>query len=194
MIYLELFWSFFQVGLFTFGGGLAMLPLIESEMARHGWMAAEELINFVAVSESTPGPFAINISTYVGMEAGGLFGAFCATLGVVLPSFVIILIVAGCLEKFRSSKWVQGGLSGLKPAVVGLIAASAISIGGAVFFPEGLALSAFASPSFWTACAIFAVSAVLIRCKVHPVFVICVSALLGIAAGYLIPGMGAVLR
>lgn len=192
MIYLELFWSFFQVGLFTFGGGLASLPLIESEMERHGWMAAEDLINFVAVSESTPGPFAVNISTYVGMETGGLFGAFCATFGVILPSFIVVLILARCLQKFRANQWVQSALTELKPAVVGLIAASAISIGGAVFFPNGFALSAFAAPSFWVACAIFAVSAVLMRCRLHPVLVICASALLGIAAGYLIPGMSIV--
>lgn len=189
MIYLELFWSFFQVGLFTFGGGYAMLPLIESEIERHGWLPVEELVNFIAVSESTPGPFAINISTYVGMQTGGVFGAFCATFGVVLPSFVVILIVAKCLQKFRSNQWVQGGLFGIKAAVVGLISASAISVAASVFFPQGLQLSVFSSPEFWASCGIFAVAAVLTKCKLHPIFIICISALLGIAAGYLIPGM-----
>ena len=137
MIFLELFWSFFKIGLFTFGGGYAMLPMIQSEMERHGWIQAEELVNFIAVSESTPGPFAINISTYVGMETGGLFGAFCATFGVVLPSFAVILIVAKCLQKFRSNQWVQGGLFGIKVAVVGLIAASALSVAASVFFRRG---------------------------------------------------------
>ena len=87
MIYLELLWTFFKIGLFTFGGGYAMLPLIQEEVISHGWMTDEQIINFIAVSESTPGPFAINIATYIGTEMGngfwgGLLGAFCATLGV----------------------------------------------------------------------------------------------------------------
>ena len=85
MIYLDLFWTFFKIGAFTFGGGYAMLPLIREAVLDHGWMDDARIINFIAVSESTPGPFAINMSTYVGMETGGLLGALCATLGVVLP-------------------------------------------------------------------------------------------------------------
>ena len=81
MIYLDLFWTFFKIGAFTFGGGYAMIPLIQSEVTSHGWMTAEEVVNFVAVSESTPGPFAVNASTYVGAQTAGLPGAFCATLG-----------------------------------------------------------------------------------------------------------------
>ena len=86
MLYLELFLTFFKIGLFTIGGGYAMLPLIQADVQAKGWMTAEELVNFIAVSESTPGPFAVNVSTYVGAELAGLPGAFCATLGVVLPS------------------------------------------------------------------------------------------------------------
>ena len=94
MIYLEIFLIFFKIGAFTFGGGYAMLPLIQQEMLSHGWMDMEQLVNFVAVSESTPGPLAVNLSTYVGAETAGLLGAFCAHLGVVLPYFVIIMLVA----------------------------------------------------------------------------------------------------
>ncbi len=93
MLYLELFLTFFKIGLFTIGGGYAMLPLIQADVQAKGWMTAKELVNFIAVSESTPGPFAVNVSTYVGAELAGLPGAFCATLGVVLPSFLIILLV-----------------------------------------------------------------------------------------------------
>jgi chromate transporter len=85
MILLDLFLTFLKIGAFTFGGGYAMLPLIEAEVAAHGWMTIEELINFIAVSESTPGPFAVNVSTYVGAETGGFPGAVCATLGVICP-------------------------------------------------------------------------------------------------------------
>ena len=116
MIFWDLFWTFLKIGAFTFGGGYAMLPLIQAEVERHGWMTDAQLVNFVAVSESTPGPFAVNISTYVGMETGGWAGAACATLGVVLPSFLIILVVARCFVRFRSSRLVQGCLSGLRPA------------------------------------------------------------------------------
>ena len=94
MTYLTLFWTFFKIGLFTFGGGYAMLPLIQQYVLGFGWLSEEELVNFVAVSESTPGPFAINIATYVGSSQAGVLGAFFTTLGVVLPSFIIIFIVA----------------------------------------------------------------------------------------------------
>ena len=104
-----------------------------------GWMTAEELVNFIAVSESTPGPFAVNVSTYVGAELAGLPGAFCATLGVVLPSFLIILLVARFYAAFRSSAIVSGAMGGLRPAVIGMIGAAVVSVGQTVFLPEGLA-------------------------------------------------------
>ena len=104
MIYLELFYIFLKIGAFTFGGGYAMLPLIQDEVIAHNWIDSQSLIDFIAVSESTPGPFAVNIATYVGAEVGGIFGSFCATLGVILPSFIIILIVAKCFIQFQKSK------------------------------------------------------------------------------------------
>ena len=121
MIYLELFYIFLKIGAFTFGGGYAMLPLIQDEVIAHNWIDSQSLIDFIAVSESTPGPFAVNIATYVGAEVGGIFGSFCATLGVILPSFIIILIVAKCFIQFQKSIVIKGCMSGLKPAVVGLI-------------------------------------------------------------------------
>lgn len=178
MILLELFWTMFKIGALTFGGGYAMLPLIQAEVERHGWMNASELVNFIAVSESTPGPFAVNISTYVGMELAGLPGAFCATLGVVLPSFIIILIVARCYEKFRASRTVKGCMAGLKPAVVGMITTAVLSVGKTVFLP-------FEMGSALCSLVIFVVSLVLVFRKKHPIAVILISAALGIAFGYL---------
>ena len=175
MIYLELFWTFFLIGAFTFGGGYAMLPLIQIEVVNKGWLANEAVVNFVAVSESTPGPFAINMATYVGSEMGGIFGAACATLGVVLPSFVIILVVAKCYDRFKKSKLVKGAMSGLKPAVIGMIGTAILSIGKTVFVQPGLLFSA----------ALFAAMAVLAFKKVHPIIIICISAAAGIAAGML---------
>ncbi|MBO5106497.1 MAG: chromate transporter [Clostridia bacterium] len=181
---LELFVTFFKIGLFTFGGGYAMLPLIQQEVLNKEWATQAELINFIAVSESTPGPFAINMSTYIGTEQAGFLGAFFATLGVVLPSFIIILIVAKCYEKFQSSKIVKGCMSGLKPCVVGLIGAAVVSIATTVLFPSGITLSAFSEVNIYISLAIFALMAVLAFKKVHPILIICMSAAIGIAVGY----------
>ena len=192
MIFLELFWTFFKVGAFTFGGGYAMLPLIQAEVTAKGWISEESIVNFVAVSESTPGPFAVNMATYVGSEmggvfgvGGGIFGAFCATLGVVLPSFVIILIVAQCFQKFQSSRVIRGCMSGLKPAVIGLIASAVISIGTTVFIPNGFMWEIFTQVRTYIFLGIAALALVLGFKKLHPIIIICISAVLGIAAGYL---------
>ena len=185
MIYLELFWTFLKIGAFTFGGGYAMLPLIQAEVEAHGWMTTAELVNFIAVSESTPGPFAVNISTYVGTETGGLFGALCATFGVILPSYIVILLVARAYEKFRESRAVAGCMSGLRPAVVGLIGAATVSVGQAVFFPGGISLAAITTIPFIASAAIFALMLMLLFKKdLHPIKIIALSAALGIAIGY----------
>lgn len=184
MIYLILFLTFLKIGAFTFGGGYAMLPLIQSEVERMDWIEKSELINFIAVSESTPGPFAVNISTYVGRTVSGFLGAVCSTLGVVVPSFVIILIVAKFYEKFRESRAVKGVMTGLKPAVIGLIGAAVLSVGKTVFFPGGVTLDVFSAPEFYISAAVFAMSCVLAFKKIHPIIIICICAVLGIAAGY----------
>jgi chromate transporter len=186
MICLTLFWTFFKIGLFTFGGGYAMLPLIQAEVAAHGWLSTETLLNFVAISESTPGPFAVNIATYVGSQLAGIPGGVCATLGVALPSFIIILIVARCYEKFRASRIVSGIMAGLKPAVIGLIGSAILTMGSAVLFPAGVTAAVFATRAFWVTVVIFLVMAVLAFRKLHPILLICLSAVLGIAAGYLL--------
>jgi len=184
MILLELFWTFFKIGAFTFGGGYAMLPLVQAEVLAHGWMTAQELVNFIAVSESTPGPFAVNVSTYVGAETAGLAGALCATLGVVLPSFLIILLVARGYERFENSRLVRGCMSGLRPAVVGLIGAALVSVGRTVFFPDGFSAGTLLTAAFLTSAVIFAGMAVLSFRKLHPIWIIVISAALGILAGY----------
>ena len=181
MSYLLLFAAFFKIGLFTFGGGYAMLPLIAEAVAKNSWLTDEQFINFVAVSESTPGPFAVNIATYIGCETTGILGAVCATLGVVLPSFIVILIVARIFEKFKSSRIVSGAMSGLKPAVIGLIASAAVNMGKTVFLAEGISFS----PSIFISLAIFVVMAGLALKKKHPILIICLSAVIGIAAGYM---------
>lgn len=185
MILLELFWTFFKIGAFTFGGGYAMLPLIQSEVAAKQWLPEQLMVDFVAVSESTPGPFAINMATFVGTKMAGLPGAFAATLGVVLPSFVIILLVAKGFQRFRDSRIVRGCMSGLKPAVVGMIATAVLSVGKTVFFPTGIMLTVFTSPEFYISAGIFLLVLLMAMKKVHPILLICLSAVTGIAVGLL---------
>ena len=185
MIFLELFLTFFKVGAFTFGGGYAMLPLIQAEVTAKGWIDPEKIVNFIAVSESTPGPFAINMATYVGSELGGVLGSACATLGVVLPSFIVILIVARFFQQFKNSRVIRGCMSGLKPAVIGLIGKAVISIAATVFFAQGFTTAVFLQVGTYVSLGISVLALVLAFKKVHPIWIICLSAVIGIGAGYL---------
>lgn len=179
MIYWELFRVFFLIGAFTFGGGYAMIAMVQQQVVDRGWMTAEALIDFIAIAESTPGPIAVNLATFVGARMGGVPGALCATLGVVLPSFAVILIVARCYVAFQRSKWVQGIMSGLKPAVVGLIASALVTIALAVFVPGE------AANWLWAAVVAAMLLLSLRFPKVHPIVMICLCAVIGILAGYL---------
>ncbi len=195
MIYWELLWTFLKIGAFTFGGGYAMLAIVQSEVISRGWMDAATLVDFVAISESTPGPLAINIATAVGSQmggaggsfGGGVLGAFLATFGSVFPSFVIILMVARWFETFKDNRHVKACMSGLKPAVVGLIGSALVSIGSAVFFPTEVTVAVFQNFSFYVSLGIFLIAAVLAFKKKHPIAIIGLSAVLGIAGGYLLP-------
>ncbi len=187
MALLELFWAFFKIGAFTFGGGLAMLRLAQDVVLEKGWLEANQIVDFVALSESTPGPFAINMATYVGADEQGFWGAFFATLGVVLPSFIVILIVAHFYKQFQSSHTVKGLMTGLKPTAIGLIASAVISMAITVFLPNGFDISIFSSAKFYISLIVFAISLFLVffkKIKIPPVLIICISAVLGIAAGY----------
>lgn len=127
MILLELFLTFFEIGALTFGGGYAMIPFVREQVLAHGWLSEEELLNMIAVSESTPGPIAVNMATFVGSEQAGILGSAAATLGVVLPSFIIILIISALLKNFLKYKGVGAFLSGVRPCVVSLIMGTAIT-------------------------------------------------------------------
>ena len=128
MIYLELFFTFLQIGAFSFGGGYGMISLIREKVLMYGWLTEEELLNMIAVAESTPGPIAVNMATFVGSDQGGILGSFLATLGVVLPSFIIILLIAALMRNLLKYKGVQAFLGGIRPCVVGLILATAITM------------------------------------------------------------------
>ena len=124
MLYLRLFYEFFKAGLFAIGGGLATLPFLTDMATTTGWFTHGDLANMIAISESTPGPMGVNMATYVGFEVGGILGAVVATLGLVAPSILVILIIALFLQRFRSSKYVEYVFYGLRPASTGLIAAA----------------------------------------------------------------------
>ena len=128
MIYLKLFLNFLMIGALSFGGGYGMISLVREVVISNGWITESEFLNFVAVSESTPGPFAVNMATFIGSTQGGIFGSFLATLGVVLPSFVIILLIAAILKNLMKYGGVKAFLSGIRPCVIAMILATAISM------------------------------------------------------------------
>lgn len=197
MVFLTLFWEYFKIGLFTIGGGYAMLPMVQQVIEKYGWLTRKELINFIGVSESTPGPFAINLATFVGINVGsqtslGIFGGFLgaavATFAVVLPSLIIIIIVTKLFQKFRTNKYVQGVLYGIRPVVVGLILSAVLSVGCAVILPN-LNLTSINKEGFsqfnWISLIIVAVFFPLSRIKIkgkriHPILLILAAAAVGV--------------
>ena len=136
MIFLKLFFTFLKIGAFTFGGGYGMISIVKEASITNGWLTEEEFMNLIAVAESTPGPIAINMATYIGSSEGGqygffgkILGALCSTLGVVLPSLLIILIIAAVITNLMKLAGVRAFLKGVRPCVVGLISATAITLG-----------------------------------------------------------------
>ena len=128
MIYLLLFWEFFKIGALSFGGGLGMISLIRDTCITYGWLTEEELLNMIAIAESTPGPIAVNMATFVGSTQGGVLGALVATLGIVLPSFIIILVIASVAKNLLKLAGVKSTLMGMRPAIVGLIISVTITM------------------------------------------------------------------
>jgi chromate transporter len=123
-----LFLEFFKIGLVSFGGGYSMIPFMKDACIKQNWLDEDMLLNYIGVSESTPGPIAVNMATFIGASQGGVLGAIIATLGVILPSFIIILIIAIALKNFIKNKYVQATLKGMRPVVVGLIIFTGISM------------------------------------------------------------------
>ena len=126
MICFQLFLTFLKIGAVSFGGGYGMISLIREEVVSHGWLTEEQLLRFIAVSESTPGPIAVNMATFIGSSQAGFIGALAATFGVVLPSFIVILLIAALLKKMMKYDGVQAALSGIRPVVTGLILGTAL--------------------------------------------------------------------
>lgn len=185
MIYLQLFLTFLKIGAVSFGGGYGMIPLMREEVLANGWLTEDAFMNFIAVSESTPGPIAVNMATFVGSSQGGILGSFLATLGVVLPAFIIILIVSAVLKNILKYAGVQAVLGGIRPAVVGLILATSITMIISTIFN----VTTFGDKMVvdWKGIVIFGILATLYftllkvkNKKLSPIIIILISAALGL--------------
>lgn len=193
MIYLRLFWEFFKTGLFAIGGGMATVPFLQDIATKTGWYTAGQLADMIAVSESTPGPMGVNMATYVGFTVGsgtmgiggGGLGALIATIGLVMPSVICILIIAYFLDKFRTSKLVDNTLYGLRPASVALISAAGVEIMLYALFQMSNIYDIGSLVLNWKSIALFLLVFVCSRYvpklkKLHPVVFIAASAVIGI--------------
>lgn len=191
MIYLQLFWEFFKTGLFSVGGGLATLPFIYDMSDKTGWFTYQQIADMVAVAESTPGPIGINMATYVGYTTGGVPGSLIATLGIVTPAIIIILIIATCLRKFRDSQLVNHAFYGLRPASTALIAAAGLSVvlislvDTAAYQASGMLDDLFCWKAIVLAAVIWLLTNVVKPTKkLHPIVFIAGSAVAGIVFSF----------
>ena len=187
MILLRLFWEVFKTGLFAVGGGMATLPFLYDMSARTGWFTQARLADMIAVSESTPGPIGVNMATYVGFETAGIPGAVVATLGLICPSIIIIILIARVLKQFRESKTVDAVFYGLRPCSIALIAAAGLLVARVTFLNQDAPAAGFNPAELlrWKELLLAAVLLVLTRFveplkKLHPVVFIAISAAVGI--------------
>ena len=187
MIYLRLFWEFFKVGLFSVGGGLATLPFLYSLGAKTGWFSTADVANMLAVSESTPGPIGVNMATYAGFDCGGVLGGVVATLGLVTPSVIVIVLIAMALQAFRTNKYVDAAFYTLHPASTGLSAAAGWSVFALVLVNLDAYRASYQQADLlqWKNLILFAVIWVLTNLvkplkKLHPVVFLALAAVVGI--------------
>ncbi len=182
MIYLRLFFEFCRVGLFSVGGGLATIPFLTEMGERTGWFTSGQLTDMIAVSESTPGALGVNMATYVGFATGGIPGGIIATLGLIFPSVVIILIISKVLQKFRDSKIVDGIFYGLRAASVALITSAMLQVADVALLNRGadFGLSTFKVKAIILAAVIFVLVRFTPLKKLHPIWFVAFSAAAGI--------------
>ena len=191
MLLLTLFLEFLKIGLFTFGGGYAMIPLIKEVVLKHGWLTEEQFLNMIGVSEVTPGPIAINMATYVGSTQAGILGAILCTLGVVLPAFLIMLLISILLKKYMKNRFVQSALHGIKFVAVALIASSALTLFADVLLPYNIGENASVTPNtvaikiFILVVAGYFLLKIILKKKPGPISIIIMSAVIGLMVNYL---------
>ena len=190
-LYLRLFWEFFKTGLFAVGGGLATLPFMYDISDKTGWFTHSMLADMVAVSESTPGPIGVNMATYVGFVTGGIPGAVVATVGLVTPSVIVILLIARVLKAFRENQYVDAGFYGLRPCSVGLIAAAGVLVVKLALFNTELYASTGALLDLFNFKALILAAVLLVATRyikklkgLHPIVFILASAVIGIVFSF----------
>ena len=183
MIFLDLFIGFLEVGLFSFGGAYAAIPLISDVVMAHGWLEEEMLTYMIAISESTPGPIMVNMATYIGSEKGGVLGAIIATTAVVLPAFLIILIIMLVMKKFLQNSYVKAALRGLKPCIIGIILVT-----GLIMILKNCGLFFGGNADYLTiglTCGLAIIyfgSREILKKNINPIALICLSAVVGLVA------------
>ncbi len=185
--FLLLFCEFFKIGLFAVGGGLATIPFLEKLCEKYDWFTKADLSNMIAIAESTPGPIGVNMATYAGFTNGsfyggtfwGILGGIVATIGLITPSVIVVIIISGFLEKFKTNKYVERGFYGIRPAVVGLIAAAVLSIYKSSLFNNNFLTFDY---RVWLIFIPIAIASFKFK-KIHPVFLILLGAILGVILG-----------
>jgi len=185
LIYLQLLVSFMKIGLFSFGGGYAMIPLIQKEIESHGWLSASEFVDIIAIAEMTPGPIAVNSATFVGYRAAGILGGLVATTGVAIPSLVLILIVSKFFFKFQHYPANKMMFYGIRPVIVGLIFTAAVFVAQTAFFKQEAGYSNILSNPLSVidikSIFIFGLSLIgLVKFKINPILIIILSGILGL--------------
>jgi len=183
MIYITLFWSFFQVGLLSFGGGYAALPLIQNQIVYiHGWLDPGEFADVVTISQMTPGPIGINAATFVGIRISGIWGALIATGGFVLPSFVIVILLAKIYYRYKNLSFVQGLLDGIRPAVTALIASAGMSLIILSFWNQKGMTGKISDIDFVAVFIFFSAFIALRKFKINPIPVMIMAGVIGLCA------------
>ena len=188
MIYLQLFLSFLQIGMFSFGGGYAAMPLIQGQVVTlHGWLTMSEFTDLITISQMTPGPIAVNSATFVGMKIAGIPGAVVATAGCILPSCIIVTILARLYLKYRNLDLLQGVLKSLRPAVVAMIASAGILILKNAFWGSGESISLTGTE--WSMVVIFGICVLLLRkTKLNPIWVMVLAGVMKVGISMMIRG------
>lgn len=185
MIYLQLFFSFLQVGMFSFGGGYAAMPLIQGQVVTaHKWLSMSEFTDLITISQMTPGPIAVNSATFVGFKIAGIPGALVATFGCILPSCIIVTVIAKLYLKYRNMAMLQGVLNSLRPAVVAMIASAGISILITAFWGNAAAIALAGTK--WSLVVIFVVCIVLLRkIKMNPIWVMVLAGVMKVGISFI---------
>ncbi|MGI6704838.1 MAG: chromate transporter [Clostridia bacterium] len=188
MIYIQLLLAFFKIGLFSFGGGYAMIPLIQKEIEANGWMASSEFVDIIAIAEMTPGPISVNSATFVGYKTAGLLGGMFATLGVSLPSLILIMILSRYILTYKEHPITRSLFYGIRPVIAGLIVTAAIFVAETSIFRQNISLQTLmkglSNPleliDIKSLLLFIAVGVSLVRFKLHPILIIIGSGIIGL--------------